>query len=353
MIQTRDKKSSRLFVMNTRQEQFKELFPTEPTYRWKQIQTGLFSDARDWSEVSTLPVGIREQMKDVPWMSVSAEQVLVSSNGDTHKAILNVEGENQIETVLMRNRRGMWTICVSSQVGCAMRCGFCATGKMGLTRSLTSDEIIDQYRSWNLYLLENELGERISNIVFMGMGEPLANYENVREALNTILEYTDIGHTRITVSTVGVLPRLEQILEDETWPHVRLAISLHSAIEITRKQIVPTSYDEFLPRLKEWSRAYLAKFGNRRHHLTFEYVMLKGVNDTPEHSKALAKFVRGIGNVRVNLIPYNLTGVEYQCSAPAAVQEFYDYLNNNGVIVTTRMSMGNDIEAACGQLIKE
>ncbi len=323
---------------------------------------GLFSDARDWSEVTALPAGIRDQIKDVPWMSVEADQVLVSSNGETHKAILNVDGGHQIETVLMYNRRGAWSICISSQVGCAMRCGFCATGKMGLIRSLSADEIVDQYRFWATYLADghglkpaatNDEARRISNIVFMGMGEPLANYENVREALNTILDYTDIGHTRIAVSTVGVLPRLEQILEDEEWPHVRIAISLHSAIEVTRKQIVPTSYDEFLPKLKEWSKAYLTKFGNRRHHLTFEYVMLKEVNDTPEHAKALAKYVNSIGNVRVNLIPYNLTGVEYQCSAPAAVQAFYDKLSDSGVVVTTRMSMGNDIEAACGQLIKK
>ena len=339
--------------MKTREEQFKELFPTEPTYRWKQIQTGLFSDARDWSEVMTLPTDVRNKMDEVPWISVSSDQVMTSNNGDTHKAILNVAGGKQIETVLMQNRRGAWTVCVSSQVGCAMRCGFCATGKMGLTRSLSSDEIVDQYRFWNQYVAENELGERISNIVFMGMGEPLANYENVREALNTILDNTDIGHTRITVSTVGVLPRLEQILEDEDWPHVRLAVSLHSAIEKTRKQIVPTSYDDFLPNLQEWAKSYLAKFGNRRHHLTFEYVMLRGVNDTPGHSKALAKFVRGIGNVRVNLIPYNLTGVEYKCSEESTVQEFLDYLLSNGVTATTRRTMGDDIEAACGQLIKQ
>ncbi len=339
--------------MTTRHEQFNELFPAEKPYRWKQVLTGLFSDARDWSDVSALPALIREQMKDVPWMSVSEEQVLVSGNSDTHKAILNVEGGKQIETVLMRNRRGSWSVCVSSQVGCAMRCGFCATGKMGLTRSLTTDEIVDQLRFWGQYLADNNIDERISNIVMMGMGEPLANYENVREALNLILEYTDIGHTRITVSTVGVLPRLEQLLEDEDWPHVRLAVSLHSAIEETRKQIVPTSYDEFLPKLQVWARKYLAKFGNRRHHLTFEYVMLRGVNDSEEHARTLANYVNRIGNVRVNLIPYNLTGVEYKCSEESTVNDFLELLLSKNLVATTRRTMGSDIEAACGQLIKK
>lgn len=345
---------SRFIDMNplTRKQQFDQLFPKAQTYRWNQIQEGLFSDVKSWNEITSLPNDVREQLSAIPWMSVEGEHVQISGNGDTHKALLTVEGGKQIETVLMENPRGDWTICVSSQVGCAMRCGFCATGKMGLTRSLTSDEIVDQYRFWKHYLLDNpQVGGRISNVVFMGMGEPLANYPNVKETLNTLLTYTDLGKTRITVSTVGVLPRLEQILEDEDWPHVRLAVSLHSAVASTRKEIVPTSFDQFLPRLEAWCKAYLKKFGNRRHHLTFEYVMLKGVNDTPEHAKALAKFVKRIGNVRVNLIPYNLTGVEYKCSTPKAIQEFLELLKRNGIITTTRKTMGDDIAAACGQLI--
>ncbi|PJA45561.1 23S rRNA (adenine(2503)-C(2))-methyltransferase RlmN [Candidatus Uhrbacteria bacterium CG_4_9_14_3_um_filter_50_9] len=336
----------------TRKQQFESLFPKEPSFRFKQIQKGLFSDAESWKDLTSLPAQMRESLEAIPWMSVRKEQVLISGNGDTHKALLMVEGEKEIETVLMKNPRGSWTICVSSQIGCAMRCGFCATGKMGLTRSLIADEIIDQYRFWQEYLTAHpELSQHISNIVFMGMGEPLANYENVRETLNTILEYTDIGRTRMTVSTVGVLPRLEQILTDDQWPHVRLAVSLHSAVASTRKQIVPTSYDEFLPKLEAWCHAYLEKFGNRRHHLTFEYVMLKGVNDTPLHAQALAKFVKRIGKVRVNLIPYNLTGVEFECSTPKAIEAFVKHLKSNGVTTTTRKTMGDDIAAACGQLI--
>jgi 23S rRNA (adenine2503-C2)-methyltransferase len=335
----------------TRKQQFESLFPHEKPYRWDQIQKGLFSDAQRWKDLTSLPAQMRESLEEIPWMSVRKEQVLTSGNGDTHKALLVVEGDKQIETVLMKNPRGSWTICVSSQIGCAMRCGFCATGKMGLTRSLTADEIIDQYRFWQKYLTQHpELEQHISNIVFMGMGEPLANYENVREALNVILEYTDIGRTRITVSTVGVLPRLEQILTDDQWPHVRLAVSLHSAVASTRKQIVPTSYDEFLPKLEKWCHAYLEKFGNRRHHLTFEYVMLKGLNDTPEHAKALANFVKRIGKVRVNLIPYNLTGVTYECSTPKTIEGFMNHLKTSRVTTTIRRAMGNDITAACGQL---
>ncbi|MBI5793754.1 23S rRNA (adenine(2503)-C(2))-methyltransferase RlmN [Candidatus Uhrbacteria bacterium] len=340
----------------TRHAQFQLLFPDEPAFRWNQIESSFFSSAKNWSEVTAIPSAMRERLSPIPWMSVELVQMQVSKNGDTHKALLEVDGGKEIETVLMKNPRGAWTICVSSQVGCAMRCGFCATGKMGLTRSLISDEIVDQYRFWGDYLLTYNLQPktfvplRISNIVFMGMGEPLANYEAVKESLNTLLAHTDLGKTRITVSTVGVLPRLEQILTDQDWPHVRLAVSLHSAIAQTRKQIVPTSYDDFLPKLEDWAKRYLTKFGNRRHHLTFEYVMLKDVNDTPAHAKALALFVNRIGHVRVNLIPYNLTGVEFECSEDSAIKQFLAALEDRHVTTTRRRTMGSDIAAACGQL---
>lgn len=339
-------------MIKSRREQFETLFPDEPAFRWKQIEQGFFSSATSWEDLTSLSKKMRGQISTIPFSSVEPEEILQSGNADTHKAILKVEGDKEIETVLMKNKRDAWTICVSSQIGCAMRCGFCATGKMGLSRSLISDEIIDQYRFWQQYLCERpELEGRISNIVFMGMGEPLANYQSVKEALNAILKYTDIGRTRITVSTVGVLPRLEQLLDDADWPHIRLAISLHSAIPTTRQQIVPTSYDEFLPKLETWAKAYLKKFGNRRHHLTFEYVMLKDVNDSEKHARTLANFVKRIGNVRVNLIPYNLTGVEFKCSTGSSTQMFQDILKEKGVITTIRHTMGDDIAAACGQLI--
>ncbi len=338
----------------SRRAQFETLFPDEPAFRWKQIEAGLFSDAQNWSQLSTIPKSMRDRLASLPWMTVALEQIQISMNGDTHKALLKVDGDKEIETVLMKNPRGAWTICVSSQVGCAMRCGFCATGKMGLTRSLTVDEIVDQYRFWMNYLSTSSTlstSARISNIVYMGMGEPLANYEEVKNSVNTLLAHTDLGKTRITVSTVGVLPRLEQILTDKDWPHIRLAVSLHSAIAATRKHIVPTSYDDFLPKLEDWAKRYLELFGNRRHHLTFEYVMLKDVNDTPAHAKALADFVNRIGHVRVNLIPYNLTGVEFECSEDATIKQFLAALEDRNVTATRRRTMGSDIAAACGQLI--
>ena len=148
-----------------------------------------------------------------PWYSISLYNIFISQKKDTHKAILQTSDNQKFESVLMENRTGAWTICVSSQIGCAMKCSFCATGTMGIKRNLSSDEIVDQYRFWNAAIQPHE---RISNIVFMGMGEPLANYENVRHAINQILKHTDIGRTKITVSSVGIIPQLERILTDKS-----------------------------------------------------------------------------------------------------------------------------------------
>lgn len=338
-----------------RAKHIKLLFPDMQNFRLKQIETALFDPSvRSWDQISTLPTAMRTVLnREVPFISLTTKKILEDKSGETFKAIVEVDGENLIETVLMKNRKEQWSICVSTQVGCAMACAFCATGKMGLTRNLDSDEIVDQVRIWQQFLCDHpDIQSRISNTVYMGMGEPLTNYENVKSSLNTILTQTDIGKTHITVSTVGVLPRLEQILTDTDWPHVRMAISLHSVDPKTRKEIVKSSYDEFLPTLDDWSRRYLKKFGNRRHHLTFEYVMLKGVNDSVIAAKQLAVFVNRIGKIRVNLIPFNFTESGFTSSDEQTIQTFGDVLEKNGVTYTVRYSKGEEIDAACGQLIK-
>ncbi len=336
----------------TRKEQFAELFPKEPRFRIEQIERAMYQKGlTSWEEVTTLSKKMREVLleKEVPFMSIADSTVLISSKKDTHKAMLTMADGAQIETVLMKNVRGHWTICVSSQVGCAMACSFCATGEMGFKRNLNADEIADQYRFWMNYIQEGEL---ISNVVFMGMGEPLANYDNVKATINEWLKYTTLGNTKITVSTVGMLPKLEEIINDKDWPHVRLAISLHSADRNTRMSIVKTSYVEFLPKLTNWAKRYLEKFGSNRHYLTFEYVMLKNVNDLDEQALMLANYVNKIGSVKVNLIPYNFTGNEYKKSSEAQIERFKQILEAKGVVVTRRKTMGDDIAAACGQLIK-
>lgn len=340
----------------SREEKFKSFFPGAPAFRLKQIEGALFSPVfKGFSDVSNIPLAMREVIaRELSWFSIQEVQVFESVKKDTFKAVVETVDSKRVETVLMKNARNQWTVCVSSQVGCAMACTFCATGTMGFTRNLLVDEIVDQVRFWNVFLEKRpDLERRISNVVFMGMGEPLANYENVKETLHLLLTYTDIGMTRITVSTVGLLPMLDKVLKDESWPPVRLAVSLHSADSETRKNIMPSSYDGFLDKLVEWTEQYFEKFESRRRHLTFEYVMLGGVNDSEKHAKALIHFAERVGKVRINLIPYNFTGSVYKDSLPGDFMRFQKQLEDAGVVVTRRRTMGDDIAAACGQLVVE
>ncbi|MFA5792669.1 MAG: 23S rRNA (adenine(2503)-C(2))-methyltransferase RlmN [Candidatus Gracilibacteria bacterium] len=335
-------------VPKTRFEIFTELFPLEKHFRFKQIEENLFKpEKEDFNSISNLPNHIKDAMqKEAKWYAFKDSKTFESKSKDTFKALLTLEDGHKIETVLMENARGQWTVCVSSQVGCAMGCKFCATGKMGLIRSLNADEIVDQYRFWQKFA-----EGRISNLVMMGMGEPMTNYENVKTALITLLKYTDLGPTHITVSTVGILPALENLLNDPTWPDVRIAISLHSAIEETRAKIVPSTVKDFIPKLKDWVARYLKEHGNRHHHITFEYVMLNGVNDTEAHAKALAKLAKDLGQVKINLIPYNFTNMDLSRSTDDRIAKFQAILEADGALATLRHNMGDDIEAACGQLL--
>lgn len=335
----------------TRQDAITSLFPDLPRFRQDQVQTALFDTSiHNWEKVSTLSKDMREKFdQEIPWNSLRSAKIIKSKDNQTRKALLQTSDMLAIESVLMKNTRDQWTICVSTQVGCAMGCAFCATGKLGLSRNLNVDEIVDQVRFWQSQIKDDE---RISNIVVMGMGEPLMNYEAVRDAINLILKYTDIGKTRITVSTVGIIARMQQLLSDPLWPHVRLAVSLHSVDPIIRKRLMPSSTPTFLDDLSDWAIEYLEKFGNRRHHLTFEYLLLEGVNDSEEEAKKLARYVQKIGNVKVNLLIYNDTG-EFNGPRPEKVLAFAEILQEKNIDVTRRRSMGQDIFAACGQLAQK
>lgn len=341
----------------TREEQFRQLFPDAPTYRWRQVEDALFDPAlRSFDAITALPKQMRETLAhDMRWLTITPVRMFESARKDTYKAIVQGADGKEFETVLMANKREQWTICVSSQIGCAMRCNFCATGTMGLKRSLSSDEIVDQYRMWRLFLADHpELPTRISNVVFMGMGEPMANYDAVKQAIRTWLAYTDIGPTHITVSSVGIVPQLERILTDADWPHVRIAISLHSANAQLRGEIVPTSIPDFLAKLADWSRRYAVILGNKRHYITYEYVLLQGVNDRPEDAHELAKYIRTTGSSKINVIPWNpVRRKEFSRSHAQRIDAFKSILRDAGLDVTQRKTMGDDIEAACGQLVVE
>jgi 23S rRNA (adenine2503-C2)-methyltransferase len=332
-------------MISKRNVTINDLTPGLPSYRIKQITSALFhADWQGWEDVSVLSKELREKFAGLPWMSLS-EQTIVQDE-HSQKALLKTQDDHAIETVLLSNARGQWTVCVSSQIGCAMGCTFCATGKLGLKRNLTSDEIVDQIRYWRGKI---KADERISNIVFMGMGEPLANYEEVKEALTIILNNTDIGPTKITVSTVGVLPRLNQILEDKDWPPVRLAISLHSVDAHKRKALMPSSTPTFLQDLMDWAKRYEEEQGNRQHHLTFEYLLIAGENDRAEDANALVKYLAPLNRVKVNVIAYNETGV-FKAPSKNTIDRFCQVVRDAGIDVMRRQSHGQGIDAACGQL---
>ncbi len=336
-----------------------QLLQSEPAYRLKQIYQAWFdSKIKSYDEITTLSKELRAQLKDEPWSVVHLAALQTSKIDGTQKALLELEDGAHIETVLMgrpnkratRTEDERRTICISTQVGCPMGCAFCATGKLGFTRNLTAQEIVDEMRFWNDFCHSRESGNpvsgsriesgmTISNIVLMGQGEPLLNYDNIKNALNIILENTDIGPSKITLSTCGVPEGMEKMIEDKNFPRVRFALSLHSAIEETRKKIMPSHRPGFLQFLEEWAGQFIG----------LEYTLLNGINDDDKHLKALIKLASKLGRVRINLIPYNFTG-EFSGSPVETVEKWHDALMKAGFTSTIRRSQGGDIAAACGQL---
>ncbi len=320
----------------------------EPEYRYTQIATAWY-DAESWDVVSTISKELRQELKGAfPWLSLVGSEIATSPRDGTQKSLMTLQDGQKIESVFMPNARGKRTICVSSQVGCAMACTFCATGTMGMIRNLSVDEIVDQVRFWKFARPEEE----ISNIVFMGMGEPLANYEVVKEVVRILIDELGIGATRITVSTVGVPVILNRLLKDDSFPHVRIAFSLHAGTDETRSQIVPSHRAWTIAKIVDWMERYLDTYGNRRHHVTVEYVMLNGVNDMHSEARALVKvFAKIHDSVKLNLIPWNATGKHLERSTHEHIEEFARICEAGGITTTIRYSKGLDIEAACGQLV--
>ena len=270
----------------------------------------------------------------------------VSSDG-TRKWMLRMDEVQGIETVYIPEPdRG--TLCISSQVGCAMDCSFCSTAQQGFNRNLSVAEIVGQ-----VWLAHRELtearadGRTITNIVFMGMGEPLANYRNVVPAMRIFLDDLgyDLSRRRVTLSTSGLVPQIYKLAEE---CNVALAVSLHAPNDELRNELVPINRKHPIAELLAACWHYLDKQNGRS--VTFEYVMLDGVNDKPEHARQLARLMKG-RPAKLNLIPFNIfPGTKYRRSPAAAILKFRDILNEHGVIATTRRTRGDDIDAACGQL---
>jgi len=339
-------------------ELLEKILLTEPAYRRKQIYAAWFDKkTKNYNEISTLPIGLKEKLRDIPWLTVKPTNQQESKAERTVKVLLELEDGNTIESVLMgrinkkidRKDESRNTICISTQVGCGMNCVFCATGIMGFKRNLTTQEIVDQYRFWQNYLNEEKQGE-IDNVVLMGQGEPLLNYDNVKNALNILLAHTSLGPRQITLSTVGVKTGMEKILIDKNFPPVRFALSLHSAIDATRKKMIPSHPSDFFTWLPNWANNFHKKFPGRSHFIGIEYTLIRGQNDDNKHLKALIKLASQLGRVRINLIPCNSANPKFDGTEKIILENWQKSLMANGFTCTIRRSQGQDIAAACGQL---
>jgi 23S rRNA (adenine2503-C2)-methyltransferase len=318
----------------------------EPTYRARQVWEWLYQKlVVDPAEMHNLPMSLRRllsQAGEVGRLGVVARQV--SSDGKTEKRLFQLSDGETIETVLMGYERRN-TLCISSQVGCAMGCLFCATGQMGFRRNLTAGEIIAQVLTFEREL--RSTGKRLTNVVFMGMGEPLNNYDSVLEAVRRLTDPTgfSFGARRITVSTIG-LPRQIRRLAGEGL-QVGLAISLHGATDADRRRLVPAARRWSLAEVLEAGQEFAQRTGRR---ITFEWALIQGENDSPEQAHALGSLISGM-LCHVNLIPLNPTGAyPGKGSEPSRVRRFQEILVGYGVGTTIRLRRGVDIQAGCGQL---
>ncbi|MBX3285699.1 MAG: 23S rRNA (adenine(2503)-C(2))-methyltransferase RlmN [Actinobacteria bacterium] len=319
-----------------------ELLVDQPRYRVDQVWQGLHDHGTDPHVWSNLPKALRAELAEAlpPALELAAESV--SDDGQTVKWLWRLADGQQVETVLMRYPDRA-TVCVSSQAGCAMACGFCATGQAGFDRHLTTGEIVEQVvRARGRAAAD---GQRLSNVVFMGMGEPFANYDRTWDAVVRIHGDLGLSARHLTLSTVGVVPGIRRLAEADL--PVNLAVSLHVANDRERDELVPINRRYPLSVLAEACRAYLDATHRR---LSFEWALIDGVNDTDRHARELADYARPL-RAHVNLIPLNPTpGYPVRGTPPERVLAFADRLAGLGVNATVRRTRGTDIDAACGQL---
>ncbi|PIP53427.1 23S rRNA (adenine(2503)-C(2))-methyltransferase RlmN [Candidatus Beckwithbacteria bacterium CG23_combo_of_CG06-09_8_20_14_all_34_8] len=326
----------------------------EPQYRFSQIVSEVCSGKIDsFEQLFTIPQILRNKLSSsISLISLTKHTVNISSTKKAYKALLKLKDGNLIETVLLNPTPNLWSVCLSCQAGCAMGCAFCATGQQGLKRNLTSEEICDQILFWKQYINQNKLKIRISNVVYMGMGEPLLNQENVFESIRWLIDENlyVLGQRHISVSTCGIIPGIEAFTK-QNW-QVNLAISLHASNDKLRTQLMPIAKQYSLSQLLDCIKTYLVKT-NRQ--IFIEYIMLYKVNDMDSCALELGNLCKqNFSNlmhlVHVNLIPYNSTGGEFVSSDAKQMGRFSSILNQFHINSTIRQSLGQDIFGACGQL---
>ena len=322
----------------------------EPLYRARQIADWLYQKrVQSFDEMTDLAQEFRSRLAEQFDFSQSEIVRVLGSHDTTRKFLLRLNDESLIETVLIPaspalygSRSDRRTICISTQVGCAYGCKFCASGLEGFSRNLKPNEIVDQ-----IIAVERQTGEKIDNIVFMGMGEPLANLENVMRAIRIINSPwgLGIGARHITVSTSGLAPQIRKLADEPL--QIRLAVSLHGATDAVRNQIMPINRRYNIETLLAACDYYTAR---KKQRLTFEYILIAGVNDFDEQARALARHAKRL-SAKVNLIPYNTVhGLVWSRPAQDRQEKFLSILRERGVAATLRREKGHDIDAACGQL---
>ncbi|MFZ2804243.1 MAG: 23S rRNA (adenine(2503)-C(2))-methyltransferase RlmN [Patescibacteria group bacterium] len=320
-----------------------------PAFRMGQAKRAFYVEyLKSWDELTTFPKALRDELTTaVPWDTLTEAKTQISGDGDTVKRLFRCTDGKNIEAVLMRHGDGRNTVCISCQVGCPMACSFCATGTMGLKRNLNADEIVEQVIHFARFLKQENA--RVTNVVFMGMGEPMNNYEEVMKAVRLLndQEGFNLGARHITISTCGIVPGILK-LADEPF-QVNLAISLHSAVDETRTKIMPVNKPYPIKKLMDAVNAYTNKT-NRK--VFFEYLLLKGVNDTQAEANALGKLLQhNFRLFHVNLIKFHDTESDTLKATPKDARiSFMNKLKRLGVPVTHRLTFGEDIDAACGQL---
>ena len=325
----------------------------EKPFRAEQVMKWVYHyGVTDFNEMTNISRPLRERLADIA--EIRAPQVLScqDSADGTRKWLFAISGGNSIECVFIPDEDRN-TLCISTQVGCALDCSFCATARAGFNRNLTVSEIVGQIWMSNRSLLrDHPKGERgVSNVVLMGMGEPLLNMKAVVPALKLMIDDLAFALSKrhVTVSTSGVVPKMDRLHEAVD---VSLAVSLHAPNDELRNELVPLNKSHPLDELMAACWRWLAD-GNRKKHIMFEYVMLDGVNDRPEHARELAKLLGDMPS-KVNLIPFNpFEGSGYRRSSEEAIQRFAKILRDRGVFAIARRTRGEDIDAACGQLAGE
>jgi len=328
----------------------------EKPFRAKQLWHWLYNRGEtDFFRMTTIAKDMQKRLDELFVAERPKLDQEMSSVDGTRKWLLGFADGNQAETVYIPDTdEGRGTVCISSQVGCTLTCAFCHTGTQLLVRNLTSAEIVGQFMvardSYGEWPTPDDGGRQLSNVVMMGMGEPMFNFDNVSKALKIVMDGDGIGISkrRITLSTSGVVPMMKRCGEELG---VNLAVSLHAVTDELRDQLMPINKKYPLAQLIKACHEYPGASNSRR--ITFEYIMLKGINDSVQDAKKLLKLIKGLP-AKFNLIPFNpWPGVSYECSTEADIRRFSDILQDNGYSAPVRASRGSDILAACGQLRSE